>query len=540
MSQTPTPPDEPSGSAARRIAGGTAIMMLAMLASRLLGVVRNAVISHQLGQNFEADVYFGAFQIPDLFFYLIAGGALSSAFIPVFTEKLTHGDEEKAWKVFSTVACVMFVVVSFAVVLGEIFAEPLVRLVNPGFSAHEGKIAATVPLTRIVLPAQICFFMGGLMMGTQNARGKFFIPSLGPIIYNLGIILGGVVLAPWLGMQGLCWGALFGAITGNFALQLWAVARGGMQFKVSFDWRDPDVMKVWKLMLPVILGVALPQVSIWINRAFSSTLGNGPMAALSNASLIMQVPLGVFAQAMAVAIFPTLSAQAAANQLSEMRRTASQGVRSLLFLTIPASVLMILLAAPIIRLLLQHGKFLPEDTALAVPALVYLCLGICAWSIQSVLTRSFYALQDTKTPVIIGTAVTVIFLPMNPLFMTTFGLGIRGLALATTIAAALHAVAMISVLRKRLGGFEGARLVTTLVRTSVASIPAGAVCWAITRWTETGLATAGAKLQALGAVVLAGGAGIGVFVLAARVMRSDELDMIVRMVRSRRGRPAPG
>jgi len=517
----------------RRIAGATAIMMAAILASRLLGLVRNAVISHQLGQKLEADVYYGAFQIPDLMFYLLAGGALSSAFIPVFTEKLTLGKEKEAWHIFSTVACVLFVILAAVIVIGEVFAGPLVHLVNPGFSAE--KAAKTIPLTRIVFPAQLCFFMGGLLMGTQYARKQFKIPALGPVIYNLGIILGGLLLAPWVGMAGLCWGVLAGAIVGNFALQLWAVKRDGMQFHISFDWKHPDVMKVWKLMLPVVLGVALPQLSIWINRAFASTLGNGPMAALSNANQMMQVPLGIFAQAMAVAIFPTLSTLAAEKKFTELRSTSSMGIRSLLFLTIPASVFMFILAVPIVQLLLQHGKFHADDTERAAAALAFYCIGIFAWSAQSILSRTFYALQDTIRPVVIGVGVALIFIPMNWLFMRELGMGVRGLALATSVAAALNVFVMLGVLRKRLDGFEIGRLCISVGKTAIAAGAAGAVCWGAAGIAEAALGSMAHHVKLHAAVVLAAGFGAGlvVFVGTAHLLKMEELRQVVSLLRRR-------
>lgn len=534
MALAPDPHPRSVPSNARRIAGATGLMMTAILASRLLGLVRNAVISHQFGQKFWADVYYGAFQIPDLLFYLIAGGALSSAFIPVFTEYITKERHEEAWHIFSTVACVMFVAVGAFVLLGEIFAAPLVRLVNPGFQSIPGKVEATVPLTRIVLPAQICFFLGGLLMGTQYSQQKFLIPALGPIIYNLGIIFGGIVLAPLAGVAGLCWGALGGAIAGNFALQLWAVARSGMRFRPSFDWRHPDVVKVWKLMLPVVLGVALPQVSIWINRAFASGLGNGPMAALSNANQFMQVPLGIFAQAMAVAIFPTLSALAAQGKYGELRDTASYGIRALLFLTIPASVLMIVLAVPIVQLLLQGGRYGPDDTALAASALAYYCIGIFAWSAQSILARTFYALQDSLTPVVIGTGVTFLFIPLNWLLMKP--MGIRGLALATTIAASLHVFVMLGVLSRRLGGFQIRRMAASLTKTLCASAVAAFVSLkaaSLVGVPGTGTITH-VKLHALVVLVVAGGSGVLAYALTARILKIEEMHSAIAFLRRRR------
>ena len=508
--------------------------MAAVLASRLLGLIRNAVISNQLGQSFQADVYYGAFQIPDLLFYLIAGGALSSAFIPKFTELITNGHEKRACHVFNTVFCTMFVLVTIAIILGEIYAEPLVALVNPGFRDNPAKLAATVPLTRIVLPAQLCFFMGGILMGSQQSRGQFLIPALGPVIYNIGIILGGLILTHWLGMAGLCWGALVGAIIGNFWLQWRAVRLSGMQFRISFDTHHPDVVTVWKLMLPVILGVALPQVSIWINRAFATKLGDGPMAALTNANQLMKVPLGIFAQAMGVAIFPTLSALAAKGDMAGLRSTSSGGIRSLLFLTIPSSVIMLILAVPIVQLLLQHGKFTGFDTAVTAPALSIYCLGIFAWSGQSILSRSFYALQDTKTPVIVGTGITILFIPMNWIFMTWLDLGIQGLALATTVAATLHCLVMTGVLTQKLKGFELEKLALSVFKTTVASLFAGAACWVGKSVGGLLINSDHVKIHALAQLLIGFAAATITYIAVSKLMSADELKDTVKLLKRRR------
>lgn len=508
-------------------------MMAAILASRLLGLVRNAVISHQLGQKTAADIYAGAFQIPDLLFFLIAGGALSSSFIPVFTEKMTLGKREEAWHLFSSVASVMFVVISAFVILGEVFAIPLTRIVNPGFSQTPGMVETTARLTRIVLPAQLCFFLGGILMGVQYALHKFKIAALGPVIYNAGIIFGGVVLYPFLGLPGMCWGALLGAIVGNFGLQLWAVRREGMQFRVSFDYKHPDVMKVWKLMLPVVLGVALPQVSIWINRAFATNLSKGSVAALTNANQVMQVPLGLFAQAMAVAIFPTLSALAAEKRYAELRSTSSRGIRNLLFLTIPASVFMVILAVPAIQFLYQSGKFTGDDALVAAGAFSVYGLGIFAWSAQSILSRSFYALQDTVTPVVIGTLVTFIFIPLNVLFMNGLHMGIQGLALATTIAAILHMAAMMWVLRNRLRGFEMGPLLLSVGKTTLASAIAGVVCWLSKSAVDHLFHSPNGHVKIHAGLSLVAGFGLGgaVYVGCASALKMDEMRQAVAMLR---------
>jgi putative peptidoglycan lipid II flippase len=531
--------EQVSAQSTRRLAGATGIMMAAIFASRILGLVRDAVISGRFGQSQQSDVYYAAFLIPDLLFFLIAGGALSSAFIPVFTEKITQGKEEEAWQVFSTVCCVMFVAVSIFVIIGEIYTRQLVGLMNFGFTRE--KVMMAVPLTRVVLPAQICFFIGGLLMGTQYARNQFLIPALGPIVYNIGIIFGGVVLANWLGVAGLCWGALAGAIVGNFFLQLWAVYRSGMQFHISFNWRHPDVMKVWKLMLPVVLGLALPQVSIVINKMFASCLGNGPQSALTRANMLMQVPLGIFAQAMAVAIFPTLAVHAANKRLDLLKYTSSLGIRSILFLTIPSSVFMIILARPLVQLLLQHGKFTSQDTVMTATALCFYAIGIFAWSAQSILARGFYAMQDTITPVVIGTAVTLIFIPMNWLFMTPFHLSFSGLALATTIAAIMHMTVMMGVLRKRLHGFDGKRMLLSVIKIIFASAIAGAVCWIIRLKLDNHfhpLTTIHhVKIDAAITLLVGGGIGCLVYIILAVIFKMEELN-IAKAILKRKKLPA--
>lgn len=459
-------------------------MMAAILGSRLLGLIRERVIAHQFGQGFNTDVYNGAFTIPDLLFFLIAGGALSGAFLPVFTDYISTKREKEAWRIFSVVASVMTIVVTVFIILGEIFTPQLVRITNPGFSDIPGKVEATVTLTRILLPAQLCFFLGGLMMGTQTARNFFWGQALGPMIYNLGIILGGIFLARTYGVAGLCYGAVSGAVIGNLLLQWFLVRRMGGRFvfaSLRENFRHPGVMKVWGLMLPVILGLALPQVSTIIGKAFASVLGNGPQSALMNANKLMQVPLGVFAQAIAIASLPTMSAQAARREFSALRHTVSFSLRSILFLTIPSSMVMFVLALPIVQLLLQSGKFSSADAAMAAAALRYFAVGIFAWSAHSILTRGFYALQESRTPIIVGTVVTFIFIPLNLVALRMTGkndpaAAVAGLACVTSIAATIHMLSMLVLLRLRLRGLDGGRLLVSVSRITLASIITAFAC----------------------------------------------------------------
>lgn len=497
--------------------------MGAILFSRILGLVRESVITHKFGQDAVTDVYNAAFTLPDLLFFLIAGGALSGAFIPVFSEYIELKKEKDAWRIFSVVASVMLIVVSCFIVFSEIFTPPLVALTSGfinkpgciyvpeglnGFSLisyliHKGwlymlgqevmpaKIADTVRLTRIVLPAQICFFLGGLMMGTLQARGNPWGQALGPIVYNLCIILGGIFLTSRFGIAGLCYGSVVGAILGNLLLQWVLVLRSGGYYKprhLLLYWRHEGVIKVWKLMLPVILGLALPQVSTIIGRMFAGSLGDGPVSAFMNANKLMQVPLGVFAQATAIALLPIMSAQAARMkaaqksnnpelaraELGTLRDSVNFGIRSILFLTIPSSVLMYLLAMPFVQLVFQSGKFTIDDAHFCAEILRWFAIGIFAWSAHSIITRGFYALQDSRTPIIVGTFVTVIFIPLN--FPLRDLMGVNGLAFATSIAATIHMFSMLFFLRIRLKGLDGWRLLLSVSKTIFASFLTAVLC----------------------------------------------------------------
>jgi putative peptidoglycan lipid II flippase len=406
------PPSEGSGGAnPSGIARATGLMMVTVLLSRILGVARDAIISHYFGRGPQTDAYNAAFTVPDLLFYLLQSGALSSTIVPIITEFRQQGKDKAADKTVSTVASAIFVFIGLLICVMWINARALTIWLNPGFD--EARIAMAVPLTRVLLPAQMFFFLGGLMMGVLYSRKQFLIPALGPVIYNSGIIFGGVVLRHWLGIHGLVWGAIAGAFVGNFFIPFVAVKRLGVHLRPCFELTNPSVMKVWRMLLPIGLGVSLPNIDQIVNKAFASYLGPGDTTAIMNAYRLMLLPIGVFAQAMALAAFPTLSAQAAEKNLPAMRRTMNQSLRNILFLTVPASALMFLLAEPIITLLLQSGRYTHADTLVTAAALRSLSLGIFAWSCQSLLTRGFYALQNSKVPVISGAIVSVLFVAMN-------------------------------------------------------------------------------------------------------------------------------
>ena len=467
-----------SGGNASGLARAAGVVMAATLLSRLLGMVRDIVIARELGAGAETDAYTAAFKVCDLLMYLIAGGALSSTFIPTFREYLHLGKEKQAWQTFSVVATVTLLTAGAFVVLGELFTPTFVRLLNAGYS--DAQVARTVPAVRIVLPAQIFFMLGGLIMATLNVRGRFLVPALGPSIYNIGIIFGAAVLYPMgFGLPGLMWGALLGAFVGNFILQIIPALRLGLRYRPSLAVMHPGAIKVWKMMLPILLGVSLPNVDQIITGRFASELPTGSQAALQFGVRIMLIPIGIFAQAMGIAVLPTMAAQAVAGQRRALKATISKALRSILFLTVPASVLLFLLAQPIVALLLQSGKFTVASTLITASALRFYSLGIFAWSAQAILTRGFYALQDSRTPVISGTVMTVVFIMMNWLVVNATTWGVSGLALATSIAAVLHMLVMFVLLRRRMRGLNDRHMLLSVGRLLLAVFALSVAAWVL-------------------------------------------------------------
>jgi len=519
--------------------------MATVLLSRILGVLRDAIISHYFGRGPLTDAYNAAFTVPDLLFYLLQSGALSSTIVPIITEYRQQGDQRSADHTVSIVASTIFVVIGILICVMYVHARTLTLWLNPGFDphGHVGKLpiatryfilSKAVPLTQILLPAQIFFFIGGLMMGVLYSRKEFWIPALGPVIYNSGIIFGGIVLRRWLGIEGLVWGAVGGAFIGNFLIPTVRVIQLGVRLRPSLAVFHPSAVKVWKMLLPMGLGIALPNIDQMVNKLYASYLGAGETTAIMNAYRLMLLPIGIFAQAMALAVYPTLSAQAAEKNIRAMRSTMNASLRNIIFMTLPASVLMYVLAAPIITFLLESGKYSHADTLVTAGVLKSLSIGICAWSAQSLLTRGFYALQNSRIPVASGAIVSVLFVGMNWVVVFHTHLSVVGLGYATTLAATIHATALLILLRIRLRGINGMTLFVSVGETAIATICMGIfVCLA-----SAGMQTVlphhlAPKLSAIVVILVSTAVGGAVFFKAASMLRMPELKDALSLVRRR-------
>ena len=333
----------------RRIAQSAGIVMASVLASRALGFLRDWTVAHQIGSNAATDAYYTAFTLPDFLNYLVAGGSLSLTFIPVFSKYAAEGREEEGWRIFSTVITVMGLVLVALVILGEAFAPRLVSLIAPGFDPSQKE--HVVFLTRLMFPAQICFYLGSILSAVQYAKGQFVIPSLAPIIYNLGIILGGVLLSPRYGITGFSIGVLAGALAGNFLLQIYGAARAGARFVPNFDVFNPGFKLFVKLSLPIMLALSLVFADDWIIRWFGSYLQPASITWMSYAKTLMRVPLGVVGQAIGVASFPVLAQLYSEKKFDEMNRTLNSTLKGTILLLLPIGAITMAISQPLVHLI---------------------------------------------------------------------------------------------------------------------------------------------------------------------------------------------
>ncbi len=516
-------------------AGG--IMMASLFLSRVLGIARDTIMAAQFGRGAMTDAYVLAFQIPDLLFFLIAGGALSSAFIPVFSEYLHTQREREAWHIFSVVTTIMALAIGLFVAAASIFALPLTELIAGGKSPELMPLIAQ--MSRILLPAQLAFFIGGLMFGTLYARQRFVAPGLGPNVYNLGIILGAVVISHFVspGIVGMAWGATIGAVIGNFLIPLVVMRRLGSHFTPSLDWRHPGVKKVFILMAPVVFGLSLPGVYGIIMRGFGSYFPDGINTALDLANKLMQAPLGVFGQSLAIAVFPALTQFFAQQRMDMFRAQLGRTMRTVLYITIPISVVMVVLAEDIVALLFQYGKFKGSDTSVVAACVQMFALGIAPWCLQPVLMRAFFSIQSTVKPIVLGTLTTGIFVGLAWILHLS-PLGYLGLPLASTLSATMLAVAMLFFIARDIGDIDARGLAVTAGKASLAAVAAGLVLYAGSQLLPVGSGL-GRNLWAL---VRLGGVGLvagWVYYFVSRKLGMAETEYIDRALArlDRRKRP---
>lgn len=505
--------------------------MFALLFGQIMGLISKGLIADAFPAA-ELDAFLSANRVSETLFTLIAAGALGSAFLPTFTGLLVKDQKPAAWKLASSLINLITLVLSVAALLVSILAPQIVRyLLAPGLARDPEIFALTIDLLRIQSVAAVLFGLGGLAIGILNAHQIFFIPQLTAGMYQLGQIFGVLVLARWMGIYGLAWGVVIGAAL-FLLIQLPSVFNLHGQYSLSLGWNNPDVIKVFQLMGPRVFGTAIVQLNFWVNNNLASMMAEGSILGLSYAFTVMVMAQAAIAQSVAIAAMPTFSAQHALGKLDELRSSLASALRGMFLLALPASMGLILLARPVVSLLFERGNFNETNAQMTAWALVWYAAGLLGHSIMEVLTRAFYAQQDTKTPVIIGAAamgLNVLFSILLAGWFAQIGwLPLGGLALANSLATALEAAALFIFMRRRLNGIEGKFLADGFIRCAVATLGMAMGLWfwiqaagGMNRW-----------VVALGGVVL----GAVLYFVGVLILRVPEIQMLIRLMRQRLGR----
>ncbi|MEX1019331.1 MAG: murein biosynthesis integral membrane protein MurJ [Litorilinea sp.] len=542
----------PPGSPPRTGLAGAALLMAALfLLSRVTGLAREMVISAQFGTSTELDAYLAAFRVPDLLFQMVAGGALGSAFIPIFAEQWDSADAARAWQLFSRVLNLVLVTTAVLGGLAALFAQPLVEwTIARGFAPDQQLLTAN--LMRWMMISTTIFAVSGLLMGALNALHHFLLPGAAPIVYNLLIIVGAWWLAPHYGVYGLVIGVVAGALA-HLAVQLPALWRKGARYRWELApaaWLgDADVRRVLLLMGPRVLGIFFVQMHFLVNTILASGLDAGSLSALNFAWLLMLLPLGLFAQSVATVAFPALSAQIAVGDWQGMADSFVRILRIVIFLTVPAAFALFVLRVPLVQAVFERREFGPESTQLVAFALQFYALGLVAHAVVEIAVRAFYAMHDTWTPVRVGIGAMILNIALS--FWWVQSLSFGGLALANTTATTIEMVLLLWLARRRLvhalgqatteqatgqsagGAAVGAGLLGAVGRSLAAgAIMAGAVWWMLpwlahAPWQGRGFAPfLDAGLGLMGAAL--------VYLAASALLRSQELAPALALVLRRR------
>jgi putative peptidoglycan lipid II flippase len=514
----------------RQVARAASLVMVLFVASRAMGLLREMVIAREFGTSAQLDAYLAAFRLPDLFFALMAGGALGSAFIPVFAGYLAHEDEPRAWRLASAIINWVFLLLSAAGTLAILLAPALVaHVIAPGFTRAQQ--ALTVELMRWMLVSTVIFGVSGVVMGILNARQHFLLPALAPVVYNAAIIAGVVLLGPTMGVRGATIGVVVGAV-GHLLLQVPGLHRQGMVYSLVLAPGDPGVREVGRLMAPRALGQAAVELNYLINVTLASMLRPGSISALNYGRLMMLLPEGVIAQSVAIAAFPTFSTLAARDERDELRRLLATTLRSVLYLTLPAAVGLVWLRKPLVSAIFGGGKFDAWSITATAWALLFYALGLVGHALVEIVARAFYALHDTRTPVLVGLLAMLTNIALSLGLISLFsGLGwlpLGGLALANSVATTGEMILLVYLIRKRLGGIQGRRLAGAVWRMGLGCLAMLATLGAI----RGVLPAEPAWLVSAVSIVMGG----GVYGLVTLLLRSEEPVALMRGIRSRVGR----
>ena len=512
-----------------RVIKAAGIVGAATLLSRILGFFRDAAIAWYFGAGHYSDAFIAAFRIPNLLRKLLGEGSISNAFVPVLTDYLAIDGRDEAFRLARSALWILSIILVVISSIGILLAPLIVKIIAPGFMDTPDKVALTIVLTRIMFP--YIFFIGlvALCMGILNVFGHFAAPALAPVLLNLAIIFSVFFLCPHLNtpVLGLAIGVIIGGIL-QLLLQLPVMAGHGFKFWQKTKIGHPGLKKMSRLMPPVILGGAVYQVNVLVGTLLGSFLPEGSVSVLYFADRLVQFPLGVFAIAAATAVLPSLSRQASLNDLIGLKDTFGYAVRLTLFLTIPSMIGLIVLRVPIITMLFQRGEFSPQATLLTAQALLYYAIGLWAFSAVRIVAATFFALKDTRTPLVIATVSILANIGLGVVLMKP--LAHAGLALATSLASALNLALLVLALRKKLGALGWRGIAQSALKTLGSAVVMGAAVWVAAKVLIPAQGTSFSTL--LAGVITCVVTGLAIFAVCSYGTKSPELGNMLAEIKT--------
>ena len=483
MADPASPADaRPSDSGRPRLARSAGVFGLATITSRILGLVRDQVLAFYFGAGDANDAFRVATRIPNLVRDLFAEGAMSAAFVPTFTRELTLHGREPSWRLASSVINALLIVTGVIVVLGMVFAGPLVRLFAAEFAGVPGKIELTIYLTRIVFPFLTLVAVAAVLMGMLNSLGHFFIPALSPAMFNVAVVAMSLGLIPFSESIGLAPITIVAIATlvggfGQLIIQWPPLRKEGFRYQPVLDLRDEGLHRVLLLMGPGTIGMAATQINVFVNTVLATGEGTGAVSWLDFAFRLMYLPIGLFGVSIATAATPAISRMVAEQDFPRIRSTLANALGLMFFLNLPATIGLIVLAQPIVAMIFEHGNFTAADTTATAAALQFYALGLIGYSIVRIISPTFYAVGRSRVPVMVSAGSVIVNVALNITLVRV--LGYRGLALGTSITAIVNASVQLFLLRREIHGIEGARIAASFTKVILASAVMGAVTWIV-------------------------------------------------------------
>lgn len=509
------------------ILSGATVLMVAVFASRILGLIRDRL----LVQNFdtsEAAVFFAAFKLPDLLFQILIFGSLSVAFIPVFSEILHKKGEEEAFTFASSILNLSLLVFGTVVILSAVFVGPLNSLIVPGFSGEQ-KIM-TDQITRIILVAQMFLVIGTFFFGIAHTYQRFIIPALAPIFYNLGIITGIIFLTPIFGMSGLGLGVVLGALM-HLLVQIPLVRSLGFHYKLTFDFFNSGVKEIFRLMSVRNFGLVAEQVNEAVGLALASLLSYSSVTLLTFATHLFAVPIGLFGATIAQAALPVLSKEYSKNDLVAFKSTLLTTMHQILFLTLPAAAILIVLRIPVVRLTFGADQFSWEDTVLTGRTVAFFAVGLAAQSVVLLLVRGFYAMKDTKTPVLVSLISIVLNIVLSILFVLGFQWGVWSIGLAFSISIIIGTILLVYYLGRKLNGFNNSNLIIPAIKMLIAAAAAAFALYIPMKSLDQLIFDTTRTVNLIMLTGIAASFGLGIYVLLVWLLDVRELTTFLELIK---------